>query len=159
MPHWLMRTRAVLLVTLVSISTVAAQPLPAASRTVFKCTQNGKVIYSDEPCLGAERLDAEPTRGADHLSGKAKTGKDVQREKNREGFAEAVRPLTGMNSRQFDVAVKRNQLSVEAKRECAQLDRQIPVAEMSERSATGNSLLPSQQELLRLRKRFRELSC
>ena len=33
------------------------------SRSVYKCNGNGIPIYSDAPCLGAERLEIEPTRG------------------------------------------------------------------------------------------------
>jgi len=33
------------------------------AKTVFKCEENGKVIYSDSPCLGAKTVDVEPPRG------------------------------------------------------------------------------------------------
>ena len=43
--------------------------LDKPTRTVYKCNTDGKVVYSDTPCLGAERIDAEPTRGLDKSSG------------------------------------------------------------------------------------------
>jgi hypothetical protein len=46
-----------------------AQTLPTPSRTVFKCNVNGKTTYSDSPCLGAERLEIEPSRGVGKTAG------------------------------------------------------------------------------------------
>lgn len=46
-------------------SMALAQSLPPSSRTVFKCEVAGKVVYSDTPCLGASKVDVEPTRGKD----------------------------------------------------------------------------------------------
>jgi|LakMenEpi03Aug12_release.lakeMendotaPanAssembly.Ray.scaffolds.fasta_scaffold936250_1 hypothetical protein len=43
--------------------------LDKPTRTDYKCNVDGKVAYSDTPCLGAERIDAEPTRGLDKASG------------------------------------------------------------------------------------------
>jgi hypothetical protein len=52
-----------------TIPVTFAQSLPAPSRTVYKCEVGGKVTYSDSPCLGATRIDVEPTRGVSKLSG------------------------------------------------------------------------------------------
>ena len=43
--------------------------LPPTSRTVYKCQEGAKTVYSDEPCLGAQRINVEPTRGLDKSSG------------------------------------------------------------------------------------------
>lgn len=53
---------------------VAAQSttLPAPSRTVYKCSVGGKVAYSDEPCVGAQRVNVEPTRGMNKSTGHEK---------------------------------------------------------------------------------------
>ena len=90
-----------------------AETLPAPSRSVYKCSGNGVTSYSDAPCLGAKRLEIEPTRGV----GK-KEGYDIQRERYREMFAEAVRPLTGMDAKQLDIQGRRMKLSAQAQREC-----------------------------------------
>lgn len=39
----------------------SAQNLPPPSRTVFRCDLDGKVTYSDSPCLGACTIEVEPT--------------------------------------------------------------------------------------------------
>jgi hypothetical protein len=106
-----------------------AQSLPPPSRTVFKCEVAGKVVYSDSPCLGARKVDVEPTRGADKSTGKERVGADVGRERQREAFAEAVKPITGMNAKQFDIATNRTKLTAEAQSQCRRLDAQIPEAE------------------------------
>ena len=38
-------------------SLAEAQSLPAPSRTVFKCEEGGRIVYSDSPCLGAKKID------------------------------------------------------------------------------------------------------
>ena len=149
---------SLLIFTAVTIS-AQAQSLPAPARTVFKCEDKGKIVYSDEPCLGAKRLDIEPTRGMNQASGKERIGKDVRREKDREAFAEAVRPLTGMDAKQFQVATKRKNLSQQARAECTALDRNIPLAELKERNAMAEGLGAAQSEILTLRRRYRELGC
>lgn len=41
---------------------VAAAILPAAAQSsVYRCETNGKVNYSDAPCVGAKVIDATPT--------------------------------------------------------------------------------------------------
>ena len=131
--------------------------LPQPSRTVFKCEANGAITYSDEPCPGAQRLDIEPTRGLNSVSGKDQTGKDVRREKDREAFAEAVRPLTGLGVKEFEVTRRRVNLRVAEQSECTALDRNIAKVQLEERSARGETLHAVQRELLALRKRYREL--
>ena len=42
---------------------VAAGPLPQANRTAFKCERDGKVIYTDTPCEGGQRVDTQSTSG------------------------------------------------------------------------------------------------
>tara|TARA_B100001105_G_scaffold246562_1_gene230386 strand:+ start:2992 stop:3447 length:456 start_codon:yes stop_codon:yes gene_type:complete len=136
------------------------QKLPPASRTVYKCEQQGRVVYSDTPCLGAQKLDIEPTRGLDASSGRARTGADVQREKQRELVAEAVRPLSGMNSREFDRAARRTQLPAASQRACGALDESIPRLERREQQAAeGPSRQAVQRELLTARAAFRHHRC
>jgi hypothetical protein len=57
-----------------------AQKLPPVSRTVFKCQVVGKVVYTDAPCLGAQQIDVEPTRGLNQTSGQKRIGTDVMHE-------------------------------------------------------------------------------
>jgi len=141
------------------ITTASAQQLPAPSRTVFKCNAGGKIVYSDSPCLGAERIDVDPTRGMDSMSGKKAIGSDVRTEQQREQIAEAWRPLTGMDAKQFEAHGRRTKLSRDAQRECSNLDQALRVAEKEDGQAVGVARTTAQERLYGLRKRFRELRC
>jgi hypothetical protein len=136
-----------------------AQQLPPVSRIVFKCQVAGKTVYSDSPCLSARQIDVEPTRGLNQTSGRVRKGADVLHEQGREAFAEAVRPLTGMDAKQLAVAVRRNQLSPEAQRQCPLLDGDLSAAQQDEKTATSSDLKEVQMKLFLLRKRFQELRC
>lgn len=137
----------------------AQSQLPAPSRTIYKCVVKGAVSYSDEPCAGAQRLDATPTSGVTHLSGSSKVGKDVAHEIHREQLANALRPLHGMNASQYNAEVRRNSLDLSAQRECRQLEPAILQLEQSEGRADAATLKPIQQDLLTLRKRYKTLAC
>ena len=136
-----------------------AQKLPPTTRTVYKCEVNGKTIYSDDPCVGAQKLEVEPTRGVDTSAGPRRVGADVQREQHREAIAEAIRPLTGMDAKQLDVAGRRMKLAPEARRQCSDLDRAVPAMESRERLAKANERETVQKQLHELRVRARELRC
>jgi hypothetical protein len=114
--------------------------VPDASRTVFKCNVNGHVTYSDYPCPGAQRLDVEPTRGVSKSTGKERMGADVQREHHREMFAEALKPLTGLDAEELDRRGRRVKLAPGVASECAALDRKIAAGELVERKATPDAL-------------------
>lgn len=146
--------------SLVFVSTQAySQKLPPPSRTVFKCEVAGKVSYSDSPCLGAQKIDVEPTRGLNKMSGRELLGNDVRREQNREMFADAIRPITGMDAKQLDVQGRRMKLTADAQRECRHLDAEIPVAEKQEKLVKQQALADVQAQLFRMRRSFRELGC
>lgn len=137
-----------------------AQPLPPTSRTVYKCESGGKIHYSDAPCLGARKVDVEPTRGLNKSSGQERQGADVRQEHLREGFAEAFKPLTGLNAKQLDQLGRRQKLSPDAQRQCQKLDPQVLAAEAAEKSArTAAKLKSAQQRLFELRTAYRRLGC
>lgn len=144
---------------LTSAFSAVAQPLPAPSRTVYKCEVRGKVTYSDEPCLGAQKLDVEPTRGLNASSGRERVGTDVRRERDREAIAEALRPITGVDAKGLDQRGRRMKLTAEAQRECGNLDGAIPTAEKKERAASKEGLAQAQVELYTLRRRYADLRC
>lgn len=156
-------SRAFLIVATVSLvftSTQAySQKLPPTSRAVFKCEVAGKTVYSDSPCLGAQKIDAEPTRGLSKTSGREQVGNDVRREQYREIFADAIRPLTGMDAKQLDVQGRRMKLTTNAQRECRRLDAEIPVAEKEEKLVKQKALADVQAQLFRMRRSFLELGC
>jgi len=136
-----------------------AQKLPAPSRTVYKCEVNGKVVYSDDPCVGAQRMEIEPPRGVNRSTGVKREGADVRREHVNEAIAEAVRPLTGKDAKQMDKAGRRMKLQPEAQRECRWLDTAIPAQENKERLARAHEREATQRELYTMRVRARELRC
>lgn len=138
---------------------LAQTTLPAPSRTVFKCQVDGKVVYSDSPCLGAQKIDVEPTRGLNKTTGRELVGADVRHEQFRENLATSIQPITGMNSKQFESYGRRMKLSPEVQKECRQLDNKIPIAEQQEKLSKPETLAQSQAVLLGLRKRFREINC
>lgn len=147
---------------LLSAASAWAQQLPPPSRTVYKCEAGGKTHYSDSPCLGAKKIEVEPTRGLDRSSGRRRQGADFQREHAREAFATAVKPLTGMDARQLDRAGRRMQLAPDAQKACRRLDLEIPrleVAEIEQLRLQGEKLKALQAQLLAARRQFRELRC
>ena len=137
------------LVLMTAASVSLAQVIPVPTRTVYKCNVNGKISYSDSPCVGAQRLDIEPSRGV----GK-RAGHDVQREQHREMLADALRPLTGMDAKQFDTHGRRMKLSPEAQRECRALDTGIPEAERDEVRSIGEQREMEKVRLFSMRKRY-----
>lgn len=146
-------------VALASASLLSAQSLPAPSRTMYKCKVNGTTTYSDTPCLGATRLEIEPSRGVSKLSGKERLGNDVVNERHREMLAEAIRPLSGMDAKQYATFSRRYQLPSSAQRECRALDQELPLVEQEEKHAAQSALRDVQMRLFVMRKRFQELGC
>lgn len=143
-----------------TVCAASAQPLPPPSRTVYKCEEGGKVHYSDAPCLGAQKLVVEPTRGLNKSSGRELEGADVQRERRREQLAEAVRPVTGLEAAEFDRAGRRMRLTQQGLRQCQQLDQALPRAEQAEKAATSaDERRAAQAQLLKLRTAFRDGRC
>lgn len=116
-------------------------------------------MYSDLPCLAAKRIDVEPTRGLATNPGRDPVGSDVRREQQREGFANAVRPLTGLDAKQFEVQGRRMKLTADAQRECRSLDAAIPAAELEEQHLGKERGGEVQSRLLVMRQRFRDLRC
>lgn len=142
-----------------AVGIVHAQ-LPSPGLTIYKCESNGKVAYTDQPCLGAKRLDVVPNRGVDRLSGARRIGADVAREEHREQIARALRPLTGMNEQQFATETRRYQLGTNAQRECRSLESAILDNERMEQRAAGRGVMESlQRDTLSLRQRYHELRC
>jgi hypothetical protein len=153
------RLAAALVFAAICVPMLSAQNLPPPSRTIYKCKAHGTTIYSDVPCLGAERLEVEPTRGVSKLSGTEKVGKDVAFERWHESFAESLRPFTGMDAKQLTIAGRRNQLSQSARQECQQLDQAMPEAENEEKHAAQPALRDVQMRLFQMRQRFHDLHC
>lgn len=147
------------IITMLLPALTQAQSLPPPTRTMYKCTVQGTTTYSDAPCLGATRLEVEPTRGASKLTGKERIGRDVFNERQHEVFAEGIRPLTGMSAKQLTTSSRRQQLAAAARQECVTLDQSIPSAELEERQSAPAELRSVQERLYQMRQRFKELRC
>ena len=158
--YWQKLAHLVLVVSLVAATTVAlAQNLPPPSRTVYKCDVAGKIVYSDSPCLGAVRVDVEPTRGVSKLSGKEQVGKDVRDERLNEGTARALQPIFGETAAERALRHRRAKLRPEDARECANLDADMAAEELAERSAKAAELAAVQRRLYQLRLQHKQLRC
>ena len=116
-------------------------------------------LVPHSPCLGAQRIDVEPTRGVSKLSGKERIGHDVQREQFKEQLSDALKPLSGMDRRQYAAFERRFKLNPDTQQECRRLDTHIPPLERQELQVSGSELAAVQQRLFALRKRYRELGC
>ena len=149
----------IVLVLVASSWHVQAQKLPSPSRTVFKCEKEGKVVYSDVPCLGAERIDVQPTQGLNRSSGKERIGADVRSERHNELMAEAFRPIFDESVEQRTKRHRRFKLTPESQFTCAKLDQDVMSAEREEKQYTGAMRNEVQQRLLRMRTQFRDLKC
>lgn len=131
----------------------------ASAEAVYKCTDNGKVSYSNEPCLGAQRVDTMATRGLDKMSGVQRSGNAVQAEKNNEAIERAMQSVVGKNYRR-DRAIKRQYHSAFDKLQCERLDGQIEALEKEESYIKNKVQLEVlQAELFQRRKAFKDLDC
>ena len=131
----------------------------ASAEAVYKCTDNGKVSYSNEPCLGAQRVDTMATRGLDKMSGVQRSGKDVQAEKDHESMQRVMQSVVGKNYRR-DRAIKRQYHTAFDKAQCERLDSQIEALEKEESYMKNKVQLEVlQAELFKRRKAFKDLDC
>ena len=129
------------------------------SQTVYKCQSKGAVVYSHEPCLGAQTVDTTPTQGLDKLSGRSRKGADIQRIEQNKVMAEALHPLLGETAAQREVRHRRFKLSAADRSECASIDERLPAQELAVRKTDKFTLAPSEAALFETRKRYRELRC
>lgn len=133
----------------------------AAVAQVYRCEMNGKISYSDEPCMGAKRVDVRPTRGLDKLSGKSSKGAEVRAEEWNKQAADIFRPVFRETPDQRATRHRRyrNNLTPEETAECYLLDARMGRAEEQERAAKGVDLKQVQQQLLMQRQRHKKLKC
>ena len=144
-------------ILLIAIST---GPGPALAQ-VYRCEADGKINYSDAPCLGAKRIDVTPTQGMDKLSGTSRKGADVRRDEHQRAMSNALRPLLGETPEQYKTRHRRaaNHLTQNEQAKCNTLDRRLQNLEEAERNATGQQLEDAQKQLLQDRKQYRSLKC
>ena len=152
--------KAIITILLIAINNPAkSQNLPPPSRTIYKCETGGKIVYSDAPCVGAKKIDAEPTKGANKITGKERIGKDVMIENYNEIFAKITNSVTGQSPESFERQRKRIYLSPQDKMNCAKLDIFIPYLEKEEMNAKKENLRNIQESLYNQRLAYRNLRC
>lgn len=137
---------------------VLALPVGAQPK-VYRCDTNGKVAYSDAPCVGARVVDATPTQGADKLGGASRKGREVQRDEYTTSLDNATRPLHGRSHDEMNVLRRRVNMPGRDQRTCARLDSQIPMLEAGSGSATGEAKARADVDLYKARKQFFDLKC
>lgn len=137
------------------ISTVCA----AAPPTVYRCETNGRVNYSDAPCVGAKVIDVTPTQGADKMTGRSSKGQEVQREEFHSTLDKATRPLHGLSHDEMDIRRRRYKLSSTEQLQCADLDEQLPVLEEKASKTAGAAKGQADVALYQARKRAFDLKC
>jgi len=146
---------------LAAITVVLLQWNAAACAQVYRCEVNGKISYSDDPCIGAQRVDVTPTRGLDKLSGKSRKGADVRAEELNKHAADVFRPILGETPEQRATRLRRahNHLTPGETAECYLLDTRMTSLEQQEKSSSGAELQRIQQALLKQRQQHRKLKC
>ena len=118
-------------------------------------------MFSDEPCLGAKRVDVQPTQGMDKWSGKSRKGEEVRRNEHHRQLDKVTRPLHGRTHEEMNVQRRRtgNHLTPAEHARCAVLDQRLKTHEAREQDVAGESLARTQQGLLELRREYRALGC
>lgn len=155
-----MLCRPLLLTTLAATCQLAlGQRLPAPSRDVYRCEVNGEVSYSNAPCLGARRVDVEPTRGLSKSSGKDRTGADVRKERNNELMADALRPVFGESAAQRALRHRRARLDPNARVACERLDASLPLLEREQGQVSKVDRSRAEERLLFDRQQFQRSGC
>lgn len=143
------------LLLLLAIATSASFAEP-----IYKCTAaNGKVLYSNEPCVGAERIDATASRGFNKSSGQIMKGNSVQKEEADQMIERSAQITLGREWK-LEKARKRQFLRFDDKAKCEKLDYDIERLESLEKVHKGKpELRDVQMELFQKRKAFREIDC
>ena len=121
--------------------------VPALGQPIYRCEYQGKIGYSDEPCMNAKVVDVLPTEGAHSLSGKKTSNAGSRQEETRKIIDNALMPITGLTHEQMKVERRRMKLPAQDKFECVWLDTKI------------NAKNADEATLYQVRKRYFDLRC
>jgi hypothetical protein len=133
--------------------------LSCAAQAVYKCESKGAVVYSHEPCIGAQVVDTTPTQGLDKSSGKSRKGADVVKTEQNKAIAEALQPLLGETPAEREKRHRRFKLPPGDRMECDKLDTRLPAQQSASRNVDKAAAAKAETLLFESRKRFRELRC
>lgn len=143
----------------VALAALGAACLPTQAQPVYRCEIQGRVIYSNEPCIGARVVDTTPTQGLDKLSGVSRKSPEAQRDEQQKQMSEALYPITGMNHEQRTLYHRRIKLPAEVQFECRLLDARIPRQEKAVRESGPQDKAEAETQLFLSRSQFRKLRC
>jgi transposase len=138
---------------------------PAGRLRMVKAVVAGEPIRAAAQRCGVDRKSIRKwvlryrAEGKDGLRDRSSRPHHSPRAIAREGMANALRPITGMDAKQFEAFGRRMQLTADAQRECHMLDEAIPSAERDEKQVSAANLQAAQQRLFGLRTRYRALRC
>ena len=129
------------------------------AQPVYRCGPKGAIVYSHEPCLGAEVVDTTATQGMDKWTGQSRKGSDVIRSEQNRAMADAFKPLLNEMPEQRELRHRRANLPAPDRLECEKLDSAIAAGAGRAAPRPGGPASASDQSLFEKRKRFRELRC
>jgi hypothetical protein len=121
----------------------ASQTLPPSPRMVFKCEQAGRVVYTDQPCSGAQksellRVHAPPPEAGVQL------------------YSSVAAPV---DSQQMALTERPPRVAGTPRAECPHLAQRIALVEAEEQRATSQNIRMIQERLGVQRNRYNELGC
>lgn len=144
---------------IVAVSVFLVSHAAFAAPPVYRCETNGRVAYSDSPCVGAKVIDATPTQGVDKMSGQSRKGAEVQRTEMNNALDDALKPLTGKSRGEMDVLRRRSRLPMADQAECVRLDRQLAMLDGGESKSDNRARAEAEVRLYQARKRSFDLKC
>jgi hypothetical protein len=126
---------------------LAVPAAASAQQSVYRCTENGKTVYSSIPCPGGKVVaNTNPAPAAAASAPVAKPSLAKQQEARAQGDEAAGSAQPGESADERDVREKRASLNAGARRECETLEQKI----------AGR---PAEAEMYKLRKRYRDIRC
>ena len=135
------------------------QSLPSSPRTVFKCESGGQTVYTDQPCLDGQKIDALRLHSV-NAPGREATEISAAREPYRESaIAGWKQPGTAEGKPAVTYERVWRQLAHTPQAECPHLSQRMALVEAEEQIASSRTIQAIQERLSVQRKRYRELNC
>jgi hypothetical protein len=113
-----MKTQLIMAVIVLG-ATIHAQPERAAT---YKCVTDGKVTYTDAPCVGGKLVDTTPTQGFGRMSSPSRKGTGTRKSRRPKPAAEVPNPFLDPAEEESTQAVNRPNLASPDKRDGQILD-------------------------------------
>jgi hypothetical protein len=138
-----------------------SQNLPSSPRTVFKCESDGQTVYTDQPCLGTQKLETlrlhAVSAPAMREATDARDARGPYRESAGAGWRNPGAAAEGKPAVTYERVTR--QLAHTPQAECPHLSQRIALVEAEEQNASSRTIQAIQERLSIQRKRYRELGC